>query len=114
MKTIGIDKNNDIYIDNAGNLAVKKDLAAMGDIFINKSQTNRGELSYNENKGIDFFNTVFSSPTYLDLFQNQLITELETTGNTQRVVNFDGENKNGVFEYSVDIQTDYGKVSLNG
>lgn len=114
MKTLGIDKNNDIYIDNTGNLAVKNDLAAMGDIFVNKSQTNRGELAYNEEKGIDFFNTVFNSPAYLDLFQNQLITELETTEKTQRIQNFNGENKNGAFTYSVDIQTDYGKVSLNG
>lgn len=50
MRTIGIDANNDIYIDNANNLAVKTNLEAMGDIFINKSQTNLGELLYNTEK----------------------------------------------------------------
>jgi hypothetical protein len=114
MKTIGIDKNNDIFLDETGNLAIKKDLSAMGDIFVNKSQTNRGELPYNTEKGIDFFNTVFSSPVYPDLFQNQLLTELEDTEETQRVDNFDGRIEDGVFVYSVDIQTSYGKVSLNG
>lgn len=114
MRTIGIDANNDIYIDNANNLAVKTNIEAMGDIFINKSQTNLGELLYNTEKGIDFFNTVFSSPTYTDLFQNEVITQLEDTEETQEVINFIGEIEENTYSYSVDIQTTYGKVSLNG
>lgn len=114
MKTIGINENNDIYIDNSNNLSIKFDLRAMGDIFVNKSQTNMGELIYNTTKGIDFYNTIFSSPSYPDLFQNQLLSQLEDTEETQQISNFKAEVKNGVFSYSTEIKTNYGKVSLNG
>lgn len=114
MKTIGINENNDIYLDKSNNLGVKNDLSAMGDIFVNKSQTNAGELIYNATKGIDFFNTIFSSPVYLDLFQNELLSQLEDTEETQEVTNFQAEINNGVYAYSVDIQTSYGRLSLNG
>lgn len=114
MRTIAIDENNDIFLDNSNNLAVKTDLEAMGDIFINKSQTVLGELLYNTEKGIDFFNTIFSSPTYPDLFQNEVITQLEDTDETQKVTGFAGSISDRVYNYSVDIQTSWGKVSLNG
>lgn len=114
MITIGINDNNDIYLDAEGNLAVKKDLDAMGDIFINKAETNRGELIYDDEKGIDFFNTIFSSPCYPDLFQTQLMSELENTEETQGVTGFTFETSGGVYGYRAKIQTSYGQVTLNG
>ena len=59
MITLGIDTNNDLYLTPQGNMGIKADLNAMGDIYINKSQTNKGELLYNTNGGIDFFNTIY-------------------------------------------------------
>ncbi len=113
MQTIAINSNNDIFVDNSGNLAIAKDLEAMGNIFINKSQTNKDELLYSD-KGIDFFNTIFSSPVYPDLFQNELINQLVDTESTKDVDNFQANIENGIFKYSVDIQTEYGRIALNG
>lgn len=114
MRTIAINENNDIYLDNSGSLAIKTDLEAMGDICVNKSQTVQGELLYNQDKGIDFFNTIFSSPSYPDLFQNEVITQLEDTQSVNTVKNFRGEAHNGVYSYMVEVQTDFGQVVLNG
>lgn len=114
MKTIAINENNDIYLDNSGNLAIKTDLDAMGDICVNKSQTVQGELLFNQEKGIDFFNTIFSSPTYPDLFQNEVISQLEDTESVNTVNNFKGEASDGIYSYTTKIQTDFGQVVLNG
>lgn len=114
MKTIGIDSNNDIYLDNSNNLGMKSDLGAMGDILVNKSQTVEGELIYDTEKGIDFFNTIFSSPCYPDLFQNQLLTQLEDTYAVQEVSGYTAETSDGVYSYKVNVQTDYGQIALNG
>lgn len=114
MQTISINQNNDIFLDETGNLAMSKNLDAMGNIFLNKSQTNKGELPYNTEKGIDFFNTVFSSPCYPDLFQNELLSELEDTEATQEVLNYTENTEDNIYSYSVDILTDYGQVTLNG
>lgn len=113
MQTISINENNDIYIDNSGNLAISQDLEAMGNIFVNKSQTLKNEMLYSD-KGIDYFNTIFSSPSYPDLFQNELTNQLEATEATISVESFEAETKDNVFKYSAKIQTEYGELYLNG
>lgn len=114
MRTIAINENNDISLDNSNNLEIKTDLQAMGDIYVNKSQTNLGELAFNQSKGIDFLNTIFSSPSYPDLFQSELLTQLENTDNTQQVTDYEQELNKDILSYSVKINTDYGEVILNG
>lgn len=113
MQTIAINDNNDIYIDKSGNLAIKKDLEAMGDVFVNKTQTLKNELLYSD-KGIDYFNTIFSSPSYPDLFQNELTNQIENTESTISVDDFEGEIKDGMYKYQAKIQTEFGEVYLNG
>lgn len=114
MQTIAINSNNDIYLDSSGNLAIKTDIEALGDILVNKSQTNQGELLYNSESGIDFFNTVFSSPAYPDLFQNQLLNQLENTEGVERISNYQAKQENNTYSYTANIQTQYGEVILNG
>ncbi len=114
MITIGIDSNNDLYLTPQGDLGIKQDLEAMGDIYINKAQTRKGELIYDEEKGIDFFNTIFGEPCYSDLFQNQLISELEDTAETQNVSGYTQKTNNGIYSYTVNCQTSYGEITVNG
>lgn len=114
MLTFGIDNKNDLFIDNSGNIAVKSDIESMKDIYVNKVQTNRGEIVYNTLKGIDYFNTVFCSPAYPDVFQNQVINELTNTEETQSITGFKQTIKNGILSYSVNCYTSYGNFKLNG
>ena len=65
MKTISINENNDIYLTPSGNISIKTDIEALGDILVNKTQTNKGELQFDEEKGIDFLNTIFNLYNYL-------------------------------------------------
>lgn len=114
MLTVGIDENNDLFLDNNGNIVIKYDIEAMGDIYVNKAQTNKGELVYNTEKGIDFFNTVFGEPCYPDVFQYQLLNELRDTAETEAVNGYTQEINNGVLKYRVDCKTTYGNITTNG
>ncbi len=114
MKTIAINDSNDIYLNTSGNLMVKSDLEAMADILTNKAQGNRGGLRYDTEKGIDFFNTIFASPSYPDLFQAQLTAELADTDEVSSVADYEAETNDGVYSYTVNITTSYGEVTLNG
>ena len=114
MITLGIDSNNDLYVDTQGNIGIKKDLEAMGDIYVNKIQTNRGELVYDEGKGVDYFNTIFTDILYPDILQNQIISELEDTEKTQKVSAYTQEIKDNVYSYTVNCLTDYGELEING
>ena len=114
MKTIAINNNNDIYLTPSGNLAVKEDIEAMGDILVNKSQTVRGELQFDTEEGIDFMNTIFKSPSEPELFQAELIEQLENTDGVRNVYSYTSSVDNNVYSYTADIITDYGNITLNG
>ena len=114
MRTIAINQNNDIYTDSSGNLVIKQDIDAIGDILVNKCQTNQGELLFNTDKGIDFFNTIFNSPAYVDLFQSQLVTEIENTEAVQRINDYNANVNKDIYNYTVSVQTEYGSIELNG
>ena len=114
MKTISINENNDIFLTPSGNISIKTDIEALGDVLVNKTQTNRGELQFDEEKGIDFLNTIFNSPAEIEFFESELINRIEDTDNVQNVYNFESETKNGIFSYKADIITDFGNITLNG
>ncbi len=114
MQTIAINDSNDIYLTASGNLATKTDLEAMADILTNKAQGNRGELLYDSEKGVDYFNTIFNSPCYPELFQQQLIQELEDTDEVTSVDEYTADIDGDVYSYEVKISTTYGELDLNG
>lgn len=114
MKTMSINENNDIYLTPSGNISIKTDIEALGDILVNKTQTNRGELQFDEEKGIDFLNTIFNSPAEIEFFESELINQIEDTDNVQNVYNFESETKSGIYSYKADIITDFGNITLNG
>lgn len=111
---MSINENNDIYLTPSGNISIKTDIEALGDILVNKTQTNRGELQFDEEKGIDFLNTIFNSPAEIEFFESELINQIEDTDNVQNVYNFESETKNGIYSYKADIITDFGNITLNG
>lgn len=114
MKTISINENNDIFLTPSGNISIKTGVEALGDILVNKTQTNKGELQFNEEKGIDFLNTIFNSPAEIEFFESELINQIEDTDSVQNVYNFESETKNGIYSYKADIITDFGNITLNG
>lgn len=113
MITLGINENNDLYL-NGSNLAIKNDKAALGDIYINKVQTLKGEIVYNTEKGIDYFNTVFCEPIYPDVFQNQVKNEILDTEETQSIISYSQNITDGILNYKAVCQTSYGEITING
>ena len=114
MKTISINENNDIYLTPSGNISIKTDIEALGDILVNKTQTNKGELQFDEEKGIDFLNTISPCPAEIEFSESELINQIEDTDSVQNVYNFESETKNGIYSYKADIITDFGNITLNG
>ena len=114
MKTLGINDNNDIYIDATGNITVKEDIYALADISKNKVLTNMGELQYNTPEGIPYFNTMFCDHPDVVLFQASIINTLEKTENIKKVSNFDYKQNGDVFSYTVTENTAYGDIKING
>ena len=106
--------NNDIYIDIYNNIATKTYIYAIANICNNIVLTKYNELLYNQEKGIKYFDYIFSDDIDIPNFQGNIIEELEKVDGVIKVSNFKYEIKNKIFSYSVLIQTIFGEVELNG
>lgn len=114
MITISTNENNDIFLDSNGNIATSTDINALANVSKNKVLTTLGEPEYNQLEGIPYFETIFTDTPKIDLFQAAVIDTLESLDEVQRVTNFDYEQNNGVFSYSLIEKTTYGDIQLNG
>lgn len=114
MLTIATNENNDIYVDSSGNLAILQDINALANVSKNKVLTTLGEPQFNQLDGIPYFETVFTDTPKIDLFQVKQIEALENLEHVNKVSNYTYTQENGVYNYSVNINSDFGEIQLNG
>lgn len=108
------DRYNDIYLDNGGNLAISENANALANISKNAVLTNQGELEYNTEAGIPYFNTIFADTPLIDMFQANIVQTVESLDKVERVEGFEYTQKNGVFSYKLNEITEYGSITING
>lgn len=106
--------NNDIFIDSSGNLAIGQNINALANVSKNKILTTLGEPQYNQLDGIPYFETIFCDTPKIDLFQASQIEALESLEHVNKVAKYDYTQENGVFNYVVTIDSDFGEIQLNG
>lgn len=114
MITISTNENNDIYIDTSGDIATSEDISALANVSKNRALTTLGEPEYNQLSGIPYFETIFTDTPKIDLFQAAMIDSIEALDEVNRVSNFEYEQNNGVFSYTLTENTIYGDIQING
>ena len=113
MLTIATDENNDIYLDEFGNIATVTGIEAVAQVCRNTILTTLGELIFNVNEGIPYFETVFSDPPNIELFQHAVVEALQTVEGVNSVKSFEYSTNGDVLTYTALIQTIYGDLTLN-
>lgn len=106
----------DIYLDINNNLAIKSGENALLDIITNVVRTRKYEIQYDMNKGIPYFETIFSDTGLLGLWRSYVIQEIE---NVDGVISIESliyslDESNKKLSYSCQIRTIYGESTLNG
>lgn len=116
MITLSSLKNDDISVDEYGNIATLTDKEAMVNIIYNVDKTNKGECALNTDLGTDFFGTVFSATPSLARFKAQNIAQTEKLDGVLGVSDFtfDYNSDTTVLNYTKTVNTVYGEVKVNG
>lgn len=114
MQTIATNKVNDIYLNKANNLEISTDAIALANVAKNTALTQYGEPEFNQEIGIPYLTTIFTDTPLLDIFQAATTFELANVENVIRVKNFDYKIEKDIFKYTVDLETTYGEITLNG
>lgn len=106
---------NDLYLDDFGNLAMSEDIEALSFITLNSVRTVRGELAFNSDFGVPYFNTIFASADRISLWEFYVKeTALQIPGNTS-ISSFEYEVNQDKLSYEMVIATDSGReVTIYG
>lgn len=87
MKTLGRNQDNDLYLE-AGGLAILHDADAQCAIIESILQTQRGELQFDPDGGIDYFGTVLQNPNNIDFWAGEVTSKIESLAFVSSVEDF--------------------------
>lgn len=107
-KTFGITQNNDLFIDNFGNLTIHSGLLAVLNACKNAAQTLLGEMIYQTNQGMPNFQVIWNGNANIPQFRAALIQTLKAVPGVVEVQDIETQVKNNVLEYTAFIVTEFG------
>lgn len=111
---IGVNTNNDIFLDSIGNLNMVVDLTETMQAAQQAAQAQRGEMQYHLDRGVPSMQVVWSGrPSAAQLraaIRAELLLVTDVTGVPALNVAFEGD----AAVYTADITTTFGPGVING
>ena len=122
MKTLSANVNNnipgvaydDIYLDSNHNLSVSYDLEAILEACAQAAQTVLGEIIFNINQGIPFFEVVWIGVPNIQQYIAALRVAFLNVPNVVEVVSLMTSQVDNTLSYTAVIRTIYGSGGISG
>lgn len=113
-QTLGINNDNDIYLNDSGNIALLSGIEAVADACRTISRAQLGEMVLTASQGIPNFQTVWIGVPNLRLWQSYLKNAIINVDGVQEIKNLEYETKENVLSYIITIKTTFGITQING
>jgi uncharacterized protein YwlG (UPF0340 family) len=114
MRNLGVDRNNDIYVDASGRLAQSVGLAACMQTCEHVMQAVLNEMTFHQHRGLPYFETVWIGNPNLRLFDSAARKALQGVRGVLSVTAFSSSIEGNVLQYRAAIRTEYGDAALSG
>lgn len=116
MTGIALDDNNDIFLDNNGNLALCRDIEAVKTAVSCETKTNYGEVILNTNLGVPYFETIFTAHPDIELWKSYMKEAILRVPKVLGILAFKTyiDYQKSLLKYTVVINTEYGTEEING
>lgn len=114
MITFDINERNDIYLGNDGNLALVAGENAVKNGCVHYVKALRGEMIHKLDLGIPYWKTTFGRQADIPLFEAAFRARLREIEAVVSIVSFSAVLIDGSLNYTAEIQTIYGSVTLDG
>ena len=108
MRVLAKDKNNDLYLDSTGNIAINTGLQACLQACETKVSTVMGEQILFVNNGIPNFQLIWNGSPNFAQAEIAIRNALLEVDNVIDVVNFDSFVIDNEFRYNATIKTNFG------
>lgn len=122
MQTLSANVNNDlpgvayddIYLNSVGNISLSFDLQAVLEACAQAAQTVLGEIIFNVNQGIPFFQTVWNGVPNIPQYTAALRLAFLNVPNVVEVVSLMTSQLSNELQYTAVIRTVYGSGGISG
>lgn len=113
MRTLDINKNNDIYTTN-GSLTFVEGKEAVAKICTHVVRTQLGEVSYDNSRGVPYLETVLGDNPDVDLWASNMVRSLESVPYVKNVQSFNTQVNDDTLSYLAYINSIYGNTMVGG
>ncbi len=107
--TFGVNAQNDLYLDSLGNIAFVYDLTAITQQCAQAASTLLGEMVYNVNQGIPYFQVLWVGVPNTAQFTGALRRAFLAVGGVLEVVSLITSQTGNTLSYTAVIRTIYGR-----
>jgi methionyl-tRNA synthetase len=114
MITIATNDNNDIYLDSIGNLVLSEGKEAVAQVCRNEILTIKGELKYDTDKGIPYWDILSTGRADLDTLRFYILKTVQKIDEVQTIKSLNFETNNDEIRYTLNIETQNGEAVING
>ncbi|MDR0805938.1 MAG: hypothetical protein LBN41_04210 [Enterobacteriaceae bacterium] len=113
MISFDVDKNNDLFIGEHGNLSICRDEKATMRVCEHYVRAKRGEMLHKFDKGMPFWSSVFGANADLALFESVFRERMREISEVIEIVSFSAQLIDNTVKYLAVIRTQYGVVEVN-
>jgi hypothetical protein len=111
-QTLGINNQNDIYLDINGNLALLSGESAVAGACATLSKAKLGEMVLSTTQGIPYDQAIFIGVPNLRIWQSYLLTALQNINGVVQVTDLKSTIVDNTLVYQATIQSNYGTSVL--
>lgn len=113
-QVFSVDENNDLFINNDGQLSISRNLEAVIQACEHVAKAQLLEMVLNQERGIPNFETIWNGSPNVVQFEAYLRRNLLTVPDVIEVVSLETNIQNNVLLYTAEIRTIYGTGVIDG
>jgi len=113
-QTFAVNSNNDLYLDNNGNIAIATGVDAVSFDCQFAAKTQLGEMVLFTNQGIPNFQVVWVGSPNIAQFEAALRIAILNVPGVVDILNLSISFNDNILSYEITILTIYGEAYLNG
>ena len=114
MRTFSVNENNDLLLNELGNLTFKTDIDAVLLTARQYASTLLGEMIHAADEGIPYFGVAFGSSPNIAQFEAGLRRRLLQCPGVIRIDELTAQQAGDVLGYTATITTEFGQGKVNG
>lgn len=108
------DDNNDIVLNDIGNIKMESGAEALRQQLLNRFLLQKREYQYDTNRGVDYSNYIFTDTPMAKLWEAEVFEIIDSIPEILSVVEWQYGANEGNFEFYLVVDTIYGTIEIKG